>query len=98
MFIEMQLLIEAQIAQKEAFMNNDLKGQHKTYAESGLVPGQKDNFGVQPHNHRDGYSHNDGAHRAGGGLKDSQRGIRPGIKIHPKRMPVQAAPDHGDHK
>jgi hypothetical protein len=30
-------------------------------------------------------------------LHDHERGIGPGLKLHPKRMPQQSAPDHGDH-
>jgi hypothetical protein len=30
-------------------------------------------------------------------LRDHERGIGLGLKPHPKRMPMQAAPDHGDH-
>jgi hypothetical protein len=31
-------------------------------------------------------------------LRDHERLIGPAIKYHPKRMPMQAAPDHGDHE
>jgi hypothetical protein len=30
-------------------------------------------------------------------MHDRERGIGPALKLHPKRMPMQAAPDHGDH-
>ena len=33
-----------------------------------------------------------------GELKEERRSGKPGIKYHPKRMPMQAAPDHGDHE
>ena len=72
-------------------------GQHKEYAETGKINAAED-FGAQPHNHRDGgVNHNDGSHRKGGRLRDHECGVRPGIKYHSKRMPTQAAPDHGDH-
>jgi hypothetical protein len=31
-------------------------------------------------------------------LRDHERAGKPGIKYHPNRMPMQAAPDHGDHE
>jgi hypothetical protein len=31
-------------------------------------------------------------------LRDHERGVQPAIKNHPKKMPMQAAPDHGDHE
>ena len=31
-------------------------------------------------------------------LRDGERGAQPAIKYHPKRMAMQAAPDHGDHE
>jgi hypothetical protein len=31
-------------------------------------------------------------------LRDDERGAQPAIKHHPKKMPMQAAPDHGDHE
>jgi hypothetical protein len=31
-------------------------------------------------------------------LRDHERAGKPSIKYHPKRMPTQAAPDHGDHE
>jgi hypothetical protein len=31
-------------------------------------------------------------------LRDGERGAQPAIKNHPKRMAMQAAPDHGDHE
>jgi hypothetical protein len=31
-------------------------------------------------------------------LRDHERGLQPGIKNHPKRMAMQAAPDHGNHE
>jgi hypothetical protein len=31
-------------------------------------------------------------------LRDHERGAKPAIKFHPKRMAMQAAPDHGDHE
>jgi hypothetical protein len=31
-------------------------------------------------------------------LREDERGVPPGIKYHPKRMAMQAAPDHGDHE
>lgn len=31
-------------------------------------------------------------------LRDHERGAQPAVKHHPKRMAMQAAPDHGDHE
>lgn len=31
-------------------------------------------------------------------LLEHERGAKPGIKYHPKRMATQAAPDHGEHE
>jgi hypothetical protein len=31
-------------------------------------------------------------------LRDHERAGKPGIKYHPNRMAMQAAPDHGDHE
>jgi hypothetical protein len=31
-------------------------------------------------------------------LQEHERGAKPAIKFHPKRMTMQAAPDHGDHE
>jgi hypothetical protein len=31
-------------------------------------------------------------------LRDDERGAKLGIRYHPKRMAMQAAPDHGDHE
>jgi hypothetical protein len=31
-------------------------------------------------------------------LQEHERGAKPAIKFHPKRMAMQAAPDHGDHE
>jgi hypothetical protein len=31
-------------------------------------------------------------------LRDHGRGAGPGIKYHPNRMAMQAAPDHGEHE
>jgi hypothetical protein len=31
-------------------------------------------------------------------LRDHERGAQPAVKYHPNRMPMQAAPDHGDHE
>jgi hypothetical protein len=53
-------------------------------------------FGILPHNHTD----QPASESMGSGkreLRDSERGIGPTLKPHPKRMAMQAAPDHGDH-
>jgi hypothetical protein len=31
-------------------------------------------------------------------LRDHERGAQPAINYHPKKMAMQAAPDHGDHE
>jgi hypothetical protein len=31
-------------------------------------------------------------------LHDHERGIGPALKLHAKRLPQQASPDHGDHE
>jgi hypothetical protein len=31
-------------------------------------------------------------------LLEHERGAKPGVKYNPKRMAMQAAPDHGDHE
>jgi hypothetical protein len=53
-------------------------------------------FDTLPHNHKDlPASDADGSRSRE--LRDHERGIGAGFKPHPKRMPMQAAPDHGDH-
>lgn len=62
-------------------MVDRLKGQHKNYAETGVVEGQGSisgvqSFGAAQHNHRDGGAlHNDGKHRQPRGMHDGRRGI-----------------------
>jgi hypothetical protein len=54
-------------------------------------------IGILPHNHTD----QPASEPLGGRkreLRDHERGIGPTLKPHPKRMPMQAAPDHGDHR
>jgi hypothetical protein len=55
-----------------------------------------DNFDILPHDHKDKPDSEPliGRRRE---LHDHERGIGPGVKLHAKRMPQQAAPDHGDH-
>jgi hypothetical protein len=78
-------------------MNSKPKRMHEVYAETGEAPEESDNFGVQPHNHTDKpHSEPKGGRKPL--LKDHQRGIGKSIKYHPNRMPMQAAPDHGDHE
>jgi hypothetical protein len=54
-------------------------------------------FGVLKHDHKN----NPNSEPKGGRkpwLRDQERGVPPGIKYHPQRMTMQAAPDHGDHE
>jgi len=53
--------------------------------------------GILPHNHKDKPFSEPTASR-GRELREHERGIGLGLKPHPKRMPMQAAPDHGDHQ
>jgi hypothetical protein len=54
-------------------------------------------FDVLSHDHRDKPDSEPLIGRKGE-LRDHERGIGPGLKLHPKRMPMQAAPDHGTHE
>jgi hypothetical protein len=54
-------------------------------------------FGVLKHNHKDRLNTEPKAGRKPW-LRDHERGVPPGIKYHPQRMTMQAAPDHGDHE
>jgi hypothetical protein len=65
---------------------------HQEYAQTGHVDMDRD-FGVLPHNHRDGYSHNDGKHRQPGGMKDRRRGHSGRTDTDFHRNPETA--DHG---
>jgi hypothetical protein len=69
--------------------------QHHEYAITGKA-NQDQDFGVLPHNHRNSSNPEPKIGRKSH-LRDHERGIGPGLKPHPKRMPMQAAPDHGDH-
>jgi hypothetical protein len=54
-------------------------------------------FGVLKHNHKDRLNTEPKGGRKPW-LRDHERGVPPGIKYHPQRMTMQAAPDHGDHE
>jgi len=59
-------------------------------------PEPSTDFGILQHNHTDKpFSEPTGSR--GQELRDHERGIGPTLKPHPKRMAMQAAPDHGDH-
>jgi len=69
--------------------------QHEGYAVTGKAP-QDESFGVLPHNHKDRPNREPKiGHKRH--LRDRDRAIGASIKYHPNRMPMQAAPDHGDH-
>jgi hypothetical protein len=69
--------------------------QHEGYAVTGKAP-QDEIFDVLPHNHKNRPNSESKIGRKRE-LRDGERGIKPGIKYHPNRLPMQAAPDHGDH-
>jgi hypothetical protein len=54
-------------------------------------------FDVLPHDHTD-KPHSEPMGGRKRELRDHERGIGLGLKPHPKRMPMQMAPDHGDHE
>jgi hypothetical protein len=60
-------------------------------------PESSTDFGILQHNHTDKPFSESTASR-GRELGEHERGIGAGLKPHPKRMPTQAAPDHGDHQ
>jgi len=59
-------------------------------------PEPTNDVGILQHNHKDKPFSELTASR-GAELRDHERGIGAGLKVHPKRMPMQASPDHGDH-
>lgn len=61
--------------------------QHHEYAITGKA-NQDESFGVKKHSHSNGRSHNDGAHRKEGRMRDAARAIPKGNGYHP-------LPDHG---
>jgi hypothetical protein len=71
--------------------------QHEGYAVTGKAPQDSETFGVDGHDHKHKPNKEPGVGRKRE-LRDQERGIGVGLKVHPKRMPMQAAPDHGDHQ
>jgi hypothetical protein len=70
--------------------------QHEEYAITGQA-NQDEDFGVLKHDHKNRpNTEPKGGRRPP--LRDGQRGVPPGIKYHPQRMAMQAAPDHGNHE
>jgi hypothetical protein len=69
--------------------------QHHEYAITGKA-NQNEAFGVDGHDHKHKPNKEPKVGRKRE-LGDQERGIGAGLKPHPKRMPMQAAPDHGDH-
>jgi hypothetical protein len=69
----------------------------KSAAEQSANVTGDNNLGILPHNHTDRPFNEPKVHRKPP-LRDHERGAKPGIKYHPKRMAMQAAPDHGDHE
>jgi hypothetical protein len=65
-------------------------------AGADQAPESGNDFGILPHNHKDKPFSEPTASR-GQELRDHERGIGRTLKPHAKRMPMQAAPDHGDH-
>jgi hypothetical protein len=70
--------------------------QHEGYAVSGKGPQDGETFGVDLHDHKHKPTREPKVGRKRE-LRDHERGIGAGIKVHRKRMSMQAAPDHGDH-
>jgi hypothetical protein len=66
-------------------------------ATADQLPDSADSFGILPHNHMDRpVSESMGGRKRE--LRDNERGIGPTLKPHLKRMPMQAAPEHGNHE
>jgi hypothetical protein len=71
--------------------------QHEGYAVTGKALQDSETFGVDGHDHKHKPNKEPKVGRKRE-LRDQERGIGAGLKPHPKRMPMQAAPDHGDHQ